>query len=166
MGFTATGISTTTVTTDQQAPLGFKLTVPDGDNGTQEWTYILADEALVIGDVVVVNDTGLTTGGAAFHGIQSNGTVASELVLGVAQHVIALNSYGFVQSGGQATYVKGGGSVAAYNAVISSTSGESVILGTDQGEAVFGFALADDAPNAGKTGHSVAVYAAMLNCGI
>ena len=31
MGFTAAGITTDTVTTDQQMPLGFELTVPDGD---------------------------------------------------------------------------------------------------------------------------------------
>ena len=164
MGFTAAGISTSTVTTTQQAPLGFKLTVSDGDAGTQEWTYVLADEAFVIGDIAVVNTTGLEAD-AGFHAIVSNGGEGKVMVLGVAQHVIASGSYGFVQSGGQATYVKGDGSVAAGELVVPDAAGVADTFADGEAELVFGYALAADAANSGATGHSVPVFAAMLDCG-
>mgnify|MGYP003644461681 CR=1 FL=1 len=52
---TAAGISVTTVSTDQLAPLGFQLTVPNSDNGHQLWTYVFNDEAsaaFAAGDIV------------------------------------------------------------------------------------------------------------------
>ena len=57
MGFTAAGISTSTVTTTQQAPLGFVLTVPNqttaGDSGygMQEWVYVKTSAAMAKGNV-------------------------------------------------------------------------------------------------------------------
>ena len=71
-----------------------------------------------------------------------------------------------MQSGGQAAYVKGDGSVAAYDAVVPHTAGLADTLDTDEGEMVFGYALADDAANSGATGHSVPVFAAMIDCGV
>ena len=62
MTTTAAGITTTTVSTDQLAPLGFELVIPaasgsdsNAGNGQQVWVYILCDETLAIGDVVEVN---------------------------------------------------------------------------------------------------------------
>ena len=64
MGFTAAGILHTTVSNEssagaddasQLAPLGFVLTVPDGDNGAQEWIYVKNTDAAamsVVGTVV------------------------------------------------------------------------------------------------------------------
>ena len=94
MGFTATGISTTTVTTDQQAPLGFVLTAPSSvsNGGLCEWIYIHSTPGLVAGEVVMKADgdatyANLITGAAAVLNIR---------IVGVAQHVIAAGSYGFV----------------------------------------------------------------------
>ena len=65
MGFTAAGISVTTVTTTQQAPLGFVLTAPCAttDAGMCEWVYVFNDEAsnaFAIGNAVV-RDPSVTT---------------------------------------------------------------------------------------------------------
>jgi hypothetical protein len=166
---TAAGITTTTVTTDQLAPLGFELTVPAASgaeaasgNGPQTWVYILCDETLAIGDVVEVNGDW----GGPFHAIQGNEDTPQKRLLGVAGHVIASGSYGFVQKSGYAPYIKGDGSIGAGDALVAHTDGKADALDTDQGDMVFGFALADDAANLAATGHSVPVFAGMIKCGV
>ena len=74
MGFTAAGISPSTVTTTQQAPLGFELTVPDGDNGLQEWVYVFNDEAstLKIMNGEILGNQSLADSGG---GISNSGTL-------------------------------------------------------------------------------------------
>ena len=42
---TAAGISHTTVSTSQLAPLGFELEVPTANQGVQVWLYVFNDEA-------------------------------------------------------------------------------------------------------------------------
>lgn len=104
MGFTAAGISTSTVTTDAQAPLGFQLTVPNGDNGMQVWTYVFNDEAsadFAIGDIVQRDPSATTQ--LMYGCVQAPASTAAAaiFVVGVAQHVIASGSYGFVLSKGK-----------------------------------------------------------------
>ena len=106
MGFTAVGISPTTVTTDQQAPLGFKLTVPNGDKGAQEWTYVKTSAELTVGEV------GCRIHNAAISDpyIVGVGTVNTTraAAVGVAQHTIASGSYGFVLSSGVGSVMANG----------------------------------------------------------
>jgi len=158
------GISVTDVGTDQLLPLGFEYTEPaDGDDrGEKTWVYVLADEALVIGDVVEVNGDW----GNPYHAIQGNEDTPQKRLLGVAGHAIASGSYGFVQKSGYAPYIKGDGSVAAGDALVAHTLGTADTLDTDQGDMVFGYALAADAADSSATGHSVPVFAGMIKCGV
>ena len=91
---TAAGISSTTVTTTQQAPLGFELVVPDGDNGEQVWVYVFNDEAATAFSqgTVVARDAGTVT----YDAIIAPLNAPTIRVIGVAQHTIAAGSYGFV----------------------------------------------------------------------
>ena len=94
MGFTGAGISPTTVTTTQQAPLGFVLTAPSAvsNGGHCEWIYIHTEDALVAGEVVMKKD-----GDATYANLKTGAAgVLNIRIVGVAQHVIAAGSYGFV----------------------------------------------------------------------
>ena len=83
---TAAGITSTTVTTDQQAPLGFELVVPTANGGNQVWIYVQATAELDAGEAAM-RDAGAstytvspTTAGTVIH---------PGRVVGVAQHTIA-----------------------------------------------------------------------------
>jgi len=172
MGINVTDVhiaySATDPTSGPQLPLGFEYTEPaDGnDRGEKTWVYILVDETLAIGDVVEVNGT---TWASPYHGIQGNEDTPQKRLLGVAGHVIAATSYGFVQKSGYAPYIKGDGSIGAGDALVAHTTGCADTLDTDQGDMVFGFALTDDATDAATAlivGHSVPVFAGMIKCGV
>ena len=161
------GIGVTDVDTEAKLPLGFEYTEPaDGNNrGEKTWVYILCDETLAIGDIVEVNGDW----GSPFHGIQGNEDTPQKRLLGVAGHVIAAASYGFVQKSGYAPYIKGDGGVGAGDALVAHTLGTADTLDTDQGDMVFGYALAADATDADVeaiVGHSVPVFAGMIKCGV
>ncbi|UCF47424.1 MAG: hypothetical protein JSU89_09625 [Myxococcales bacterium] len=112
MTTTASGISATTVTTDQQAPLGFQLLVPQAqddatataDQGDQVWTYVFNDEAataFAAGDIVIRDPSAATQD--MYGVIQAPASTAAHAftVVGVAQHAIAAGSYGFVLTKGR-----------------------------------------------------------------
>lgn len=162
------GISVTDVATSSDGaalPLGFEYTEPasatDG-YGEKTWVYVLADEVLAIGDVVEVNGDFA----APFHAIQGNEDTPQKRLLGVAGHAIASGSFGFVQKSGRAPYIKGDGLIAAGDALVAHTLGTADTLATDQGDMVFGYALAADAADSSATGHSVPVFAGMIKCGV
>jgi len=163
MGFTASGITTTTVTTTQQAPLGFELTVPNGDKGLQTWVYVKADtEALVVGDVC------MQTTNTRFNVKEVTAAkIPAGQIVGVAQHAIALNSYGFIIKRGYADYVFGDGSVTAGSSIISASNvgdaKNATLTNADEVAAVFGLALADDA-SAVVGGVTRVLFAATVNC--
>tara|TARA_R100000664_G_scaffold14444_1_gene22714 strand:- start:17584 stop:18075 length:492 start_codon:yes stop_codon:yes gene_type:complete len=94
MGFTAAGISHTTVTTTQQAPLGFRLTVPQGDNGVAEYVYIKTAGAVAPGEIV--GQSGVTP----YLGVVTAANLEANKTFGVAQVTIASGSYGFVLAKG------------------------------------------------------------------
>ena len=161
------GIAVTDVSTTQKLPLGFEFTEPaDGnDRGEKTWVYVLTDEALVIGDVVEVNGDFLSP----YHAIQGNEDTPQKRLLGVAGHAIAISSYGFVQKSGYAPYIKGDGNITAGDALVAHAAGVADALDTDQGDMVFGYALAADATDADVeaiVGHSVPVFAGMIKCGV
>lgn len=116
MGFTASGIDKDTVTTTQQAPLGFELTVPDGDNGMQTWIYVKAGEALSEGRIVMFADDVSSYTGVKLtteSGVSVKESFAR--VIGVAQHDIANNSYGFVLARGFGKILAGAGAALTKN---------------------------------------------------
>jgi hypothetical protein len=137
MGFTAAGISPTTVTTDQQCPLGFELTVPDGDKGFQTWVYVKAEAALSEGRIVMLEDAAsafevtLSTSG----GVNTNASYGR--IVGVAQHTIASGSYGFVLARGFGTVLAG--------AAAGLTANEGITPGGTNVTALGGTALDFDA---------------------
>lgn len=111
---TVSGIEVTTVSETAQFPVGGKFSVasPVQDAPAAIWMYVKANGALAIGDVCswVASATGTAYVIPAPHdadvGLQSTANIA-----GVAQHVIASGSYGFIQIGGVGE-VKTAGSVA------------------------------------------------------
>ena len=120
MGFTAAGISPTTVTTTQQAPLGFELTVPNGDKGFQTWVYVKSAAADIdFGDLCMVNAN--TT---PYEVKETTGQIGIKCV-GVAQHFIANGSYGFILRRGRAAYIHTDGGVTAGDALMSHSSGQA-----------------------------------------
>ena len=126
-GFTAAGINKDLVTTDQQAPLGFELTVPTANAGNQTWVYIKAEDALVAGKIVMLENAA-----SAFEakltptGLSVNVTAAR--VIGVAQHVIASGSYGFVLAKGFGLVKAGNGAGLTVDTAV--TMGGTVTTGT------------------------------------
>jgi len=106
---TAAGISTTTVTLDQQAPLGFELVVPTANQGEQVWVYVFNDDAanFVLG-TIVARDAATAT----YDAIIAPVNAPTIRVMGVAQHLIAAGSYGFVQKKGIAEVLADTGGIA------------------------------------------------------
>ncbi len=157
MGFTASGISATTVTTDQQAPLGFVLTVPDGDNGAQEWVYVKTSaeltKGLVGGRAIAAISSAYTVGvGAA--------TTTRAAAVGVAQHTIASGSYGFILRRGVGS-VLADGSVTQGVDIMPAGAGKVTDLTGTAEHKVIGQAFATDA----GTGATDFVLAA-IDCGV
>ena len=133
MGFTAAGISVTTVTTTQQAPLGFVLTAPCAttDAGMCEWVYVFNDEAsnaFAIGNAVV-RDPSVTTQDW-YGGIQAPATTHTPTVavLGVAQHEIAAGSYGFILRKGVGTVLAGSAAITVDTAITTGGSAVGCVL--------------------------------------
>lgn len=91
MGFTAAGIAIDTVTTDQQAPLGFELTKESPNIGFQVWVYIRMTGAPATLGKVIRRDVNIPYVGKL--GIAAATKLST---LGVAQHLIPQDSYGFV----------------------------------------------------------------------
>ena len=110
---TAAGINSTTVTTDQQAPLGFELVVPTANQGEQVGVYIQAAALLAVGDIVsrAAGAASLTLAAAAIAPVNT----PTILVAGVAQHVIAANSYGFIMKKGVGEVFADTGGITANN---------------------------------------------------
>ena len=160
MGFTASGITTATVTTDQQAPLGFVLTVPDsttsGDSGygMQEWVYVKASAALAKGNVC-----GRAVGAITQPFVVGLSVAADTRagVVGVAQHTIASGSYGFVLRSGVGSVLTDN-SITAGCTFTTAADGEVTIFADGEEEKVLGQAFATDA------GDQTLVLAA-IDCG-
>tara|TARA_R100001594_G_scaffold147488_1_gene200564 strand:- start:6571 stop:7062 length:492 start_codon:yes stop_codon:yes gene_type:complete len=143
---TASGLTVTTVSTDQLAPLGFVLTVNDADNGLQEWVYVYNDDTNALRGA----DTGtpkydvaqLDDDYALFHCIRGKTASAiSYRIAGVAQHEIAAGSYGFVLRKGKGKVTTTAGAVVKGTALKTSSGGDVLDFGTDAAS-VIGMALA------------------------
>lgn len=160
MGFTAAGILHTTVSNEssagaddasQLAPLGFILTVPDGDNGAQEWIYVKntdTSDMSVVGTIV-----GRAAGSATYQVITCPTSETTARVVGVVQHTIGRNGYGFVLRKGVGTVlIDTGVSANAGLQVGNGTAGRADAAGGALTHPTFGLSLA--AIGTGETGNA------------
>ena len=154
MSGTAFGGSVTRVTTTQELPLGFAVTVPNGELGVQTWVYVKAGAALAQGNVV-----GRATGAftSPYTVILSVAADTRANVVGVAQHTIASASYGFVLRSGVGK-VKTDDSLTAGCTFTTGADGEAVLFVNGEEEKVIGQAFAAD------TGDGTLVDA-VIDCG-
>ena len=153
-GFTAAGINTTTVTTTQQAPLGFELTVPDGDKGLQTWIYVQNKDSaeLVVGTVCGRVGSSLT-----YQVLRCPTSETTSRVIGCVQTAIPAESYGFILRKGVGTVlIDTGVSANAGLQVGDGTAGRADASGGALTHPTFGFSLA--AIGTGETGN------AHINC--
>ena len=124
MGFTAAGINKDLVTTDQQAPLGFELTVPTANAGNQIWIYVQCVTVALAEGLAAMRPDGAITYTATPTTIAVN-AVHPNRIIGVAQHAIAINSYGFILKNGLGSVQAGNGAVVAANTGLT-TAGTGV----------------------------------------
>jgi len=153
MTTTAAGLVSTTVSTDQLAPLGFELEEPasaGGDDrsgqGPRIWVYVqnnvTAATAWLEGTVVT------RLGGATTHlGIISAAAATpNSRVMGVAQHAIPAGSFGFVLKRGIGEVLAGVGTLDINEAIVvdlttpgTAMEADTLPAATDF-DATFGFA--------------------------
>ena len=147
---TGIGISITQTSATQQAPLGQTVLKPAGTNGEGEqvWVYVQATEALVVGSVVCRQ---ITAGPLAATTVKVQKNLAgmpADAVVGVAQHAISLNYYGWVLRKGQGKVLTDSGN--AINPAVGIQCGSNA-PGTGEAAAatanVFAYALAGAATN-------------------
>jgi hypothetical protein len=159
MSGTAFGGEITRVTTTQELPLGFQVTVPDGDFGMQKWTYVKAvGAALAIGDICnrdLLNITLLY----AVEPTGSGAVLGNMAVVGVAQHAIASGSFGFVLSKGKGLVKNGSANITTDNLITSGGDrvGAAIVFAGGVEECVIGIAM--ETENTNDT-----TFDAYLNC--
>lgn len=151
---TAAGISSTTVTATQQAPLGFELVVPTANQGEQVWIYIFNDEAALqlTQGMLIMRDLATAT----YDGIRTTGAVSPGRILGVAQHNIPAQNYGFILRRGVGQVLCDGNVTADTALTPDGNVGQCTDV-ADATRAAIGVALATDAGAA-------TLVAAVLNC--
>ena len=127
----------TRVTTTQELPLGYTVEIPAVNPGTaantgiKVWIYVQATEALVAGELC------MRSAGAAVYTVRKTPAAAqaAQTVVGVAQHAIALNSYGFIQRKGLAEVLADTGGLSADSAIkdgnVDSGRADNVAAATD-----------------------------------
>ncbi len=143
------GISVTDVDTSAKLPLGFCYHQPadDGNAGEKVWIYVqMTGAAAVVGSVLSFGD------GATTYVVQkSPANTHASRVVGVAQHAIAQNSYGFILRRGLGSVLADTGDLSADTGLIV---GDAVGTADDAAavtSAVFGIATAGI--SAGATGN-------------
>ena len=157
---TGIGITFSTVSTTQQAPLGFTFSEPASQRqavasqGIRQWIYVKAGAALAAGDVCV------RQAGAANYGdptVAATGPIlcvigsASQRVVGVAQHVIAQNSYGFILRTGIGTLSVESSGCSADTPLRPDALGDARDTVAALTDVSFAWALATVAAGAGNT---------------
>ena len=126
----AAGIAFNTVTNEsaagaddasQLAPLGFQLVVPTANDGDQIWTYVKAAGALVAGQICqFINAAAQYEVGV----VPDNQLTTKARCVGVAQHAIGDNGFGFILTKGLGTILSGsGGAIGANVAVVAGAPG-------------------------------------------
>lgn len=119
---TAAGIDATLTSTTQQAPLGQLLVEPAIMSGTRAnqgprvWVYVLNAEAATnfVQGTIISRDLGAAT----YAGNVAPLNAPSAAVMGVAQHLLAFGSYGFIQKLGIGEVLADTGGITADNALV------------------------------------------------
>jgi hypothetical protein len=115
MSGTAFPSKVTQVDTVARFPLGYEATLPatksgaggvNDDTGEEVWVYVKASVALAAGDVCSYAAAATTK---TVRLVPANTNVCT--IVGVAQHVIAINSFGFIQKRGLASVTADAGGV-------------------------------------------------------
>jgi hypothetical protein len=148
---TAAGVSTTTVTTDQQAPLGFELVVPTANQGEQVWIYVQNASGAQL-DVAKMQTR---AAGSATYSVAEAGAINPAQAVGVVVTAIPNGSFGFLLRKGIAT-VDAAGAVTANSGLILVAAGEVVHAAAITGQAC-GNTLAGKGGGAGT-------FTAFVNC--
>ena len=159
MGFTAAGISPSTVTTDKQCPLGFELTVPNGDKGMLTYIYVHNDSGSTIETAMVVQrqDSGDSTAQITTYKVaKSDANALTVQVVGVTHVEIANGSYGFVIKKGIATVT--GQAAVTHNCPLKGGSAVGTVIhdDADNADQCFGQTLGGSA--------SATTFEADINC--
>lgn len=150
-------VEVTFVTTDGgEGPyLGYEYerVHPDNENyGNQVWVWVqMTGGAAAAGEVVE-----RAAGSDTFVVVQGAATTTRASAVGVAQHAIAENSYGYVLARGHGTLLADG-SVTANADVVPDASGEVTDFADGEEERVIALALDTD------TGASTTVFG-FINC--
>ena len=157
------GIEVTDVSTTQRLPLGFEYVEPadmTNDYGSRVWIYVqMTGSAAAQGDILMrVNATAETKG------ILSTTALHSRLrILGVAQHTIAENSYGFILKRGIGAVKAGDGAGLTLNEPFTTnggtTAGRALDFSDGAEEAVIGFCIIATAATVATASN------AFINCG-
>ena len=117
MGGTAFTSTVTQTDTTARFPLGYEVTLPatrggaggvNDDAGEEVWVYVKASAALAAGDVCSYAAAATTK---TVRLVPANTNACT--IVGVAQHVIAINAFGFIQKRGLATVTADAGGVTA-----------------------------------------------------
>ena len=146
----AAGISVSTVSTTQLAPLGFRLTVPQGDNGIAEYVYVKTANEIEAGEIA------MQSGVTPYLAELSGSTIEANKTFGVAQVTIASGSYGFVLARGYCPIIRTASTTAP--AAGAQLESDASGMATDNG-------LADEAAVAANLGHQLTVGAADTTIG-
>ena len=156
------GIAVTDVSTTQQLPLGFEYHEPASgdDQGEKVWVYVqMTGSAAAQGDILM-----RVNGSATYTGILSTTALHSRLrILGVAQHAIAENSYGFILRRGIGSIRAGDGAALTINTAFTTnggtTAGRALDFADGAEESVIGFCIVGTSATAATANN------AYINCG-
>jgi len=163
MPIIAHGFELTVVDTTQKHPLGMTVELPPTwsgghartGQGRQVWVYVFNDEAataFAIG-TIVARDTATTT----YDGILAPTSTPTARLLGVAQHVIAFGSYGWILKEGIGEVLADTGGITADTALVVGNAvagrADNVAAVTDH---AFGFAT--------EAAVATALATCMINC--
>ena len=156
MTTSAAGLVSSTVSTDQLAPLGFELLEPsasgsDGNagEGQKVWVYVYNDEAsTAFAEGTVVMRDGATT---TYDAVLSTAAVPAIRIMGVAQHAIAAGSYGFVlrKGIGEVQANDTGNDQANDPLVTEGTAGRADVMAAGEEHCVFAFSTENAGSSAG-----------------
>ena len=146
-GFTASGTSLTQTSATQLAPLGFVMTVGDGDNGLVEYMYCYNDSGSEIAANIVVQRKDATVKAHILIAPVA-GSIKLEQVLGITQTAIPSTHYGWVARKGIVTATADATVNADLPVVMDASTAGNVTHGSTSATAVTGFG----ATLAGRTG--------------
>src|SRR5688500_561202 len=145
MPTTTTSIEVTRTSTTQELPLGFIVREPPTttalkNTGEREWVYVQTEDALVEGTVC-----GRQAGTATRIVVLAPTSAPADRIVGVAQHAIADNSYGFILRKGIGEVLAGTATIDVDEAISADTTDAGTAgecgAAAAEGYRSFGYAL-------------------------